>query len=52
MTNICSFTIDQLLTELKSRKGVYYRTSYCYEDPVLNPEDGVIHIYDIREDAI
>lgn len=50
MTNICSFTIDQLLTELASRKGVYYDPdARVYDDPVLNPTYGEIHIYDMRK---
>lgn len=49
MTNICSFTIDQLLTELASRKGVYYDPdASAFDDPVLNPTYGTVHIYDMR----
>jgi len=50
MTNICSFTIDQLLAELASRKGVYYDpTARAFDDPVLNLKYGTVHIYDMRK---
>jgi len=44
------FTIDQLLVELASRKNVYYeQNASAFDDPVLNPKYGEIHIYDMRK---
>ena len=50
MINLKSATIDELLEELKSREGVYYELGMLWDDPVLEPNDGTIHIYDLRKE--
>jgi hypothetical protein len=49
MKSLNEYTIDELITELKSHKEVYYEEASSYDDPVLRPEYGLIHIYDLRE---
>ena len=41
---------QDLVEELASRDGVYYEEAWLYDDPVLDPDRGIIQIYDLRKE--
>ena len=41
---------QDLVEELVSRDGIYYEEAWLYDDPVLNPDKGIIQIYDLRKE--